>query len=342
MRIEDSGRRKPDGTPRVLVIEVWYPALQASRGGPGETYDVKSLLTDEQRARVADAQVPVLETAAVRDAPPSRVHGPYPLVVFSHGQAAVRWQSTYFTVLLASHGYVVAAPDHEGNTLADALRGTLSTPTASFDARPTDVTVVVNRLARMPEGDPLRQLVDIDRLAVAGHSFGAVTALRVAVTDKRVKAIVPQAPANAELAWLGYTLPVQLGIPVMVQAAHKDRTLPWDEHTSPTWAALAPPRHLLDIVEGGHFTFTDLCAFDLASLAAKLELDLPGVDVAKVLGDGCGPPAPPPGVAQPLINHFAVGFLNAALRGSQGSPSLLSQEVADRFGPGVATVLSEP
>ena len=336
LRIEDGGRRKPDGSPRVLVTEVWYPALQSSRGGAGESYDIRTLLTDEQRAKVAAVDVPLLTTSAVRDAPPASFHGPFPLVVFSHGQAAVRWQSTYLTVLLASHGYVVASPDHEGNTLADALRDQLSGTTEAFDARALDVSYLVNRLSRLPEADPLHGLAETASFGVAGHSFGAFTSLRVAALDKRVAAIVPQAPTSTDLAWLGLPAPVKLTIPVLVQAAHRDRTLGWDDNVAPTWAALERPRYLLDVVDGGHFTFSDLCGVDLPTLAAKIQLDLPGIDVQKVLEDGCGPPAPPAAVAQPLIDHFAVGFFNATLRGSAGSRALLSQQAADGFGAGVA------
>ena len=45
--------------------------------------------------------------------------GPRPVLVFSHGNSGVRWQSPFFTEYLASHGWVVVAPDHVGNTLFD-------------------------------------------------------------------------------------------------------------------------------------------------------------------------------------------------------------------------------
>lgn len=158
----------------------------------------------------------------------------------------------------------------------------------------------------------------------------------MAALDDRVAVIVPQAPTSADLAWFGLAQPVRLDIPVLVMGAHKDRTLGWDDNVAPTWAALQRPRWLLDIVDGGHFTFSDLCGFDLAGMVAKLGLDLPGVDIKKVLEDGCGPPAPPAAAVQPLIDHFAVGLLNAELRHSPGSRALLTQQAADGFGAGFA------
>lgn len=341
---EDTGRRKPDGSPRLLVTELWYPAVQATRGQPTVSYDLLPVFTPEQQAAIGQGTIPVLQTAAVRDAAPARAHGPFPLIVFSHGQAAIRWQSTYYTVLLASHGYVVVSTDHEGGTLFDVVRGQLQNVAVGVETRPGDVTYLINRMSRLKDDDPLAGLIDLERIGVTGHSFGALTSLRVAVMDKRVKAIVPQAPVDANLAWLGYDPPVVLGIPVHIQAGHADRTLPWDQNIVPTLEALSDPLWLLDLTKAGHFTFSDLCAFDLASIVDQVKLDIPGADIRKVLEDGCGPTAPPAAVAQPLINHFAVAFFNAKLKGSSASLELMTQAKADEIAgaAGVATLTTRP
>ncbi|MBM4379572.1 MAG: hypothetical protein FJ086_09775 [Deltaproteobacteria bacterium] len=340
---EDTGRRKADGTPRKLVTEIWYPALQSARDLPKVSYDILDYFTLEQRASIGSA-LPPLVAAAAREAEPARSHGPFPLVIFSHGQAALRWQSTYYTVLLASHGYVVASCDHEEGTLADVVRGQLQTTVEGVEDRPWDVVHLINRFERLKPEDPLSGLVDMARVGVTGHSFGALTSLRVAAMDARVKAIVPQAPVDANLSWIGLPSPVQLSIPVMIQAAHADQTLEWDDNVVPTIAALQRPWWLLDLVKGGHFTFSDLCAFDLATVVEQVKVDIPGADLRAVLEDGCGPTSPPASVAQPLINHFAVAFFNAHLRGSQASLSLLTQAQADGLAgaAGVAVVTSSP
>jgi len=280
----------------------------------------------------------------VRDAEPTRAHGKFPLVIFSHGQAAVRWQSTYYTVLLASHGYVVASTDHEGGTLFDVVRGQLQNVAVGVETRPADVTYLLSRFERLKSDDPLYGLLDFERIGVTGHSFGALTSLRVAAMDKRVKAIVPQAPVDANLAWVGLTQPVVLGIPVHIQAAHADRTLPWDSNIEPTLLVMQRPFWLLDIVKGGHFTFSDLCGFDLASIADRVQLDIPGADVRKVLEDGCGPTSPPASVAQPVINHFAISFFNAQLKGSAASLELMTQAKGDALAgaEGVVTFTATP
>lgn len=336
---EDTGRRKPDGSPRLMKTEIWYPAVQSSRGQPTVTYDILEQFTPEQQAAIGVGTIPLLQTAAVRDAEPTRAHGKFPLIVFSHGQAAIRWQSTYYTVLLASHGYIVISTDHEGGTLYDVVRGQLQEVTVGLETRPDDVRVLLNRFERLKEEDPLYGLVDLERIGVTGHSFGAITSMRVAAMDSRVKIIVPQAPFDASVAWLGVGIP---SIPMHIQAAHEDKTLPWDTNVVPTMVEVAKtgkPWSLLDLVKGGHFTFSDLCGFDLASIADRVQLDIPGANVKKVLEDGCGPTAPAASVAQPLINHFAVAFFNAHFKGSTASLELMTQAKADELAgaAGVAT-----
>jgi predicted dienelactone hydrolase len=341
IEIFDTGRPKPDGSPRRLLTEVWYPATQDTRGQPTVSYDLKSYFTPEQQAQLAS--LPLLQTTAVRDAKVATGHGPFPLVVFSHGQAAVRFQSTYYTVLLASHGYIVVAADHEGGTLADVARGTLQNVLVGVETRPQDVRYLINKFSRLDPSDDLAKVIDLEHIGVTGHSFGALTALRVAALDARVKAIVPQAPFDATAVWSDLPQPVRLGIPVEVQGAHRDQTLPWDPHVTATWGALLRPRWLLDVSTGGHFTFSDLCAFDLASIAERVKLMIPGADVRGILADGCGPPAPVAAVAQPLITHFAIGFFNATLRGSTGSYALLTQAHADALaGTGVGVLTADP
>jgi predicted dienelactone hydrolase len=337
---QDTGRRDANGTPRQLVTEIWYPATQATRGQPGTDYDLKPLFTAEQQAAIGNA-LPLLHTSAVRDAPVASTHGPFPVVFFSHGQAAVRWQSTYYTVLLASHGYVVISTDHQGGTLYDVVRGQLQNVAVGVETRPADVIYLMNAFERLPASDPLHGLLDFTKVGVTGHSFGALTTLRVAAMDPRPQVIVPQAPVDANVAWLALPT-VSLTIPVLVEAAHDDQTLGWDDNVAPTWAALHRPRWLLDLTHGGHFTFSDLCSFDLGTIADQVKLDIPGANVKKVLSDGCGPNAPPASVAQPLITHFAVALFNGTLRGSEGSLALMTQAAADGLTPGVAQVTADP
>jgi predicted dienelactone hydrolase len=156
--IEDQGRSLP--------VTVWYPALNPE-GKPEEityTYDFPP-------------PMPVTGHALL-DAPADGDHGPYPLVVFSHGLWTYRLVSLYYTEHLASYGFVVIAPDHVGDTWKDTNGPSWQ---AFFILRPLDITRVIDYAGALTaSGGAMPGLIDMDRVAVTGHSFGGFTALAAA------------------------------------------------------------------------------------------------------------------------------------------------------------------
>ena len=127
-----------------------------------------------------------------------------PLIVFSHTSGGHRLQSSLLCAHLASHGYVVAAADHTGNTETDvkerAARGAASRPlnadeidalVARFIAdRVPDIRFVIDEVGG---GDAA---IDDKRLGLIGYSFGGWAVLAVPEVDDRVSAIVAMAPAG--------------------------------------------------------------------------------------------------------------------------------------------------
>ena len=179
---------------RRVEIELWYPASVVHLG-----QDVSPQLQDRYSLYGAAN----LSQDAVRDATPEP--GAFPLVVFSHGMAGHRRQSTFVCTHLASHGYVVASPDHGGNSLADlmalALRIRAQQVPADIEQiiqgyvfdRPRDVRLILD--AR-DDGRLALPSVSTTPAAVAGHSFGGFTALVVAGSDPRVRCVLALAPAG--------------------------------------------------------------------------------------------------------------------------------------------------
>ena len=90
---------------RALPMTIWYPAANPD--------DLEESVTYQE-------QLVVVEGHALRDAPPAADTAPFPLIVFSHGSGGTRFQSIYLMEHLASHGFVVMAVDHPGNTIIDA------------------------------------------------------------------------------------------------------------------------------------------------------------------------------------------------------------------------------
>jgi len=220
---------------RELPLEIWYPAAEAHRG---EDFD--AALQDGYRP--IPAAPPVLQ-AAVRDVAPAG--GRHPVVAFSHGFGGHRCQSTFLCTHLASHGFVVVAPDHAGNTITDLMAEMLQAfgaggggldPEAMLgrvdrmaDVRPGDVS---HALDRVLDAGAAPCEVDPARVAVAGHSFGGWTALMVAGSDPRIRAAVPLAPAGGQTE-----LPVNpfadrmsldwpRAVPTLYLAADRDSLLP--------------------------------------------------------------------------------------------------------------------
>ena len=344
----DESRVTPGRTePRKLVVEVWYPAVEATRDQPPHSYGLYDEVSQGVRELYPDIDpedLGVVSTTAVKDAVQRDDGDTYPLVVFSHGKGGVRQQSTYYTATLASHGYVVISPDHEGDTINDLLLEgdvDINTTVDSFVDRPLDVAFLITQMEQLPESEPLKAIMDVETIGVTGHSFGALTSFRIAGLDSRVDAIVAQTPVSLTLVEIDLGIRVEdFGIPYMIQAAGLDDTLPAETHSDPLFDAMVPPRFYLTLETAGHFTYSDLCVLDIVAIDEALGDD---VNISNVLGDGCGTQNIPTADAFPVINHYSIGFFNTYLRGSEGSLKYLTQEDGRAIVPGnEITFVGEP
>lgn len=112
--------------------------------------------------------------------------GPFPVAVFSHGHQGYAENSGFLMAHLASHGWLVAAPDHTGNTTFDGAERT----TDIYYQRPLDVSAVLDHLAALPADDPLAGLPG-EPVVALGHSFGGYTVLALAGAAYDLDTLLP-------------------------------------------------------------------------------------------------------------------------------------------------------
>ena len=143
--------------------------------------------------------------------------GPAPVVLFSHGLGGSREGSAYLGEHWAARGYAVACLQHPGSDSAvwqdvpRARRRRAMENAASlgnFLARAKDVPAVLDQLERWnaTPGHPLSRRLDLSRVGMSGHSFGAVTTQavscqrfpgeRVSFTDARIRAAIAFSPSS--------------------------------------------------------------------------------------------------------------------------------------------------
>jgi predicted dienelactone hydrolase len=293
---------------RPLRTEIWYPADESVRELPPSP--ITDFVDASLAPLLADSTVPLV---AVRDVAVSP-EGPFPLVAFSHGNGGIRFQNTFQCERLASHGFVVVAPDHTGNTLLD-----LGGDPNSAENRPLDISFLYDEMSRqtLEAGSPFEGWVDLDRpFGVTGHSFGSFTSLAVASTDPRVGAALPMAapgPISAD-----YTAPTFLML------ATEDKTIGLELNAAmrSAWDALPGPRWLAEIVDAGHYSFSIAC------LTGTGLGDGDGCGEAERFRDGAPFAFTPAEVVWEIVDGYSVALFGRYLKGIEEYDAILEENIA--------------
>lgn len=192
---------------RDVVAE--YDPLSAPKAEQVRTIDLT--VTDDGRKREVPLRVYLPEGSA-----------PAPVVLFSHGLGGARTNNPYLGKHWAARGYAVVFLQHAGSDEAVwkdtpvAQRMAVLTRAASAQnllLRAQDVVATLDQLANWnPASDhALHSRLDLQRVGMSGHSFGAQTTQAVSgqslplggqrLTDARIKAAIafsPNAPQRAD------------------------------------------------------------------------------------------------------------------------------------------------
>jgi predicted dienelactone hydrolase len=315
---------------RLLPTEVWYPAREEFRGQD----------TDPAR-RDAYELVPGFPPGwqeAVRDAAPR--DGSYPLVLFSHGFGGHRRQSTFLCTHLASHGYLVAAMDHTGNTIVEMVQMMMASqagappPDAAamllemLAARPADVVFAIDRLLEeAPHQIGVR--VDAERIGMSGHSFGGWTTLVATARDRRIRAALPLAPAGGwtplPSALLTEALDFAWGrdVPTLFLVAELDTILPLRGMVE-LYDRTVSPKKMVVLREADHMHFCDQVeqVHELFRMMPPPVFDQVVKD-SKPIGELCAGEA-----AYRFTRGLGLAHMDAHLKGEEEARRLLEADLA--------------
>jgi predicted dienelactone hydrolase len=154
---------------------------------------------------------------------PTNAQGARPIVIFSHGLGGNRDGAEYLLRFLAENGYTAVAVQHPGSDTpavfggmpgtpgfdpAKAESGTRAAVTPSVAAdRFRDIPFAIDQLERMNAGDAkLRGRLDLSRVGMSGHSYGAITTMAlsgqslaggfISFDDPRIKASIAYSPSK--------------------------------------------------------------------------------------------------------------------------------------------------
>lgn len=310
---------------RTLNVDIWYPADDASA-------------EDASFTRYSFLPTAYFDSEVAKDEPEVDGDGPFPLLVYSHGNGGISYASSFNMEHLASYGFVVAAPDHKGNTAIDRVGGGGDERAVVAYNRPLDVSAVIDEVLARGDGadGPFSGAVDADRIGVMGHSFGGFTALTVAggfdnemgtvPADDRVDAIAGLAPYTEIIDDSTLT---SIEVPTLLMAGTKDDTTPIDPQTERPWGLIpAEPAYRVDLTDAGHQTLTDVCDYaeDIPALpdAPEVVIDV----IEELAASGCGDGYMDHGRAKDLINIYTTAFFLTEVAGDDTYADVLTEDYA--------------
>lgn len=283
----------------------------------------------------------------------------FPLIIFSHGMGGSRDGYAYIGKHLASHGYVVIHPTHAGSDtkaireamlknsgggrIRDRLKGgkkggegLIAENTSDPDNlrnRPRDVSFVIDAVKK---DEKLEAMTDLERIGVAGHSFGAYTSLAVAgmtvdlpegpeggkgksFREPRVKAVVAMSPQGEGAMGITKGSWEKVAAPVLTLTGTKDygqgqMAAAW--RRQPFDSIKGVPDYIVTIRDASHMTFAD-------NAGAKIKGETPSPDHAKHLR---------------YVKMATTAFFDAYVRGDQTALKWIQGGELGKFDEGACVV----
>jgi len=211
----------PPSEPRRVMVQVWYPATVGQVSEPAP-YLPNGVINSQALASSFGFPGFFLNhfqhatTNSLLNAPIATCFDQWPVQVFSHGWNGMRYQNTAQMEALASHGYIVFAPEHAYGAVVtvypDGTRiynkpGALP-PSENKDEYEVATTILgqswvgdlvftLDQIERLQSGEIIsifQGTLDTSRIGMIGHSTGGGAVLQTCWQDERCKAVVGEDP----------------------------------------------------------------------------------------------------------------------------------------------------
>lgn len=301
------------------------PAAELARSGLAVAVDAEARLTDAARRR---------EIAVAVTYPGGE--GPFPVIVFSHGDGGSAKDLRPLLRFWATRGYAVLAPSH-----ADPPSGKSANDAKAWENRARDLAFVIDSLPQVSERvAPLAGKLDATRIGAGGHSYGAYSAGLLAgatvdvpkgekgrsFADSRPRAfLLLSPPGEGTRGWTKASW-ANVGRPVMVVTGSRDQGA---KGRDPSWrfdaCRLSPPgdKFCLLLKGASHLSFIGKYAEPGASLS----------------GRGKGAPSAEGEVAIfKDVKAASVAFWDAYLKGDAAARVFLESDTLSKDSGGRATL----
>jgi predicted dienelactone hydrolase len=260
---------------------------------------------------------------------PKEMTGKLPVIIFSHGLGGSREGYKYLGEFWASHGYISIHLTHRGTDtqallaggldhMSETLKKIVADPMQAVE-RCKDVGFTIDQLEGLNANEklPFKGHIDVDKIGMAGHSYGGNTTMLTAgevsrsgrsYADPRIKcAIAMSAPVAVPPRLYDETY-AQVNIPLFAMTGTKDdspvgetkaaqRRVPYDHvKLAPAYLLIlnggdhmvfagrrqqSTDEHFEDLITQGSLAFWDAYLRDNAAAKAWLKDGA----YAKVLGD---------------------------------------------------------
>ncbi|PDY04637.1 carboxylic ester hydrolase [Bacillus cereus] len=193
---------------RELMVQIWYPAAEKSKGDP-EPYirNINELSKGLEKTlsipAFAFSHMELVKSHSFMDLQLSDSENHYPILLFSHGFNGFRNQNTFQVEELASQGYIVLSIDHTFDAAATVFPGGRTAyvqPINLTDEGDShiklweeDVSFVLSQIEKLNQNDEtgfFTGRLDTSRIGMFGHSYGGATAAQILAKDSRVKAAI--------------------------------------------------------------------------------------------------------------------------------------------------------